>query len=169
MTNLWRITHRRGEDEYRLAISWDEESFTEGTPAIQVAVTVRRGDEKDGHTLAATISITNNDTDGPDITLSIQDHEIVKMPLADLLDESQIIDRIPAWLYGGGDLLTGCLLRAGLSSVVGQVIRCSKATRDFDWYRPRIRAMGDCLRTNIGRIGSRTALRAAKCVVTAGF
>jgi hypothetical protein len=91
------------------------------------------------------------------------------MPLADLLDESQIIDRIPAWLYGGGDLLTGCLLRAGLSSVIGQVIRCKNATRDFDWYRPRIRAIGGCLKANFGRVVSRTALRAAKCILTAGF
>jgi hypothetical protein len=168
MRELWHITHRRGENEYELAISWDNASFTEGKPAIQVAVTVRR-DDKEAHTLEAEIAIENNDTDGPDLTLSIQDKEFIRMPLADLLDESQIIDRIPAWLYGGGDPLTGCLLRAGLSSVVGQVIRCKKATRDFAWYRPRIHAIGHCLRENIGRMGSRTTLRAAKCVLTAGF
>jgi hypothetical protein len=169
MTNLWRITHRRGEDEYRLAITWDEDSFIDGTPTIEVEVTVRRGGEKVGRPLAAQIAITNNENNGPDIRLRVGDREIVRLPLADLFDESQIIDRIPAWVYGGGDLLTGCLLRAGLSSVVGQVIRCSKATRNLDWYFPRIRAIGDCLRNNIGRIGSRTALRAAQCVLTTGF
>jgi hypothetical protein len=170
MAEIWRITHRRGEIEYELAISWDDDSFRDGTPAIHVAVTVRRGDEyKEAEALEADLAILNNDDGGPDLALSSKGREIFRMPLADLFDKSQVIDRIPAWLYGGGDLLTGCLLRAGLSSVVGQVIRCKNATRDLAWYRPRIRAMGGCLRENIGRIGSRTALRAGKCVLSAGF
>ena len=103
------------------------------------------------------------------MTLNVQGKEIAVVPLADLLDESQIIDRIPAWVYGGGDPLKGCLLRAGLSSVVGQVIHCKNETRDLDWYRARISAIGGCLKTNVGRIGSRTALRAAKCALRAGF
>lgn len=169
MTNLWRTTHQSGDDIYELEVSWDDEAFTEeGTPTISVSASVRRGDTEP-QSLTAQLSIINNETDGPDLTLRIQDKEIVRMPLADLISETQIIDRIPGWVYGGGDLMTGCLLRAGLSSVVGQVIRCKNATRDMKWYGPRIRAIGMCLKENIGSIGMRTAWRAATCVLRAGF
>jgi hypothetical protein len=103
------------------------------------------------------------------LVVSVGGKDLFGLPLADVLDESQIIDRIPAWVYGGGDPFIGCLLRAGLSSVVKQVIHCKDETRGLDWYRPRVPAIGQCLRANIGRIGARTALRAAKCALSAGF
>ncbi len=169
MTTLWRTTHQSGDDVYELEISWDDEAFTEeGTPTISVSASVRRGDTEP-RSLTAQLSIKKNEPDGPDVILQIEDNEIVRMPLSDLISETQIIDRIPGWLYGGGDLMTGCLVRAGLSSVVGQLIRCKNATREVEWYGPRIHAIGRCLKANIGGIGMRTAWRAATCVLKAGF
>lgn len=169
MENLWRTTHWQDNNEYELAISWDDESFIEGQPTIQLAVTVRRG-EAEPRSVTAEVALVNNSNDGaPDLVLRIQGKEIVTIPLADLIDETQIIDRIPGWAYGAGDLLTGCLVRGGLSSLLGQVIRCKNSTRHLPWYFPRIQAIGECLKQNLGRIGARTAWRAAKCVITAGF
>lgn len=168
MTNLWRIAHQQDDTEYNLAISWDDESFVEGQPTIQLEVTVRRGDEDPRSVNAELVFVKNGDEDGPNLSLRIQGTEIVSLPLADLLDETQIIDRIPGWVFGG-DLFTGCLIRSGLSSIIGQVIRCKKATRDLPWYSHRVRAIGTCLKQNLGRIGYRTTLRAAKCMISVGF
>jgi hypothetical protein len=165
----WRLSHRQDGNEYELGIAWNDDSFINGTPEIEISATVRRRDWDAPRTIAVTVGLEEREG-SPVLILSAGGKPILGVPLADLLDESQIIDRIPAWIYGGGDPLTGCLLRAGLSSVVGQVIRCKNETRGIDnWYFDRMRAMGGCLKTNVGRIGSRTALRAAKCALAAGF
>ena len=164
----WRLSHRQDGNEYELGISWNDDSFISGTPEIEISATVRRRDWKEPQRVAVTVGLEDRDG-GPVLIVSVQGKPILGVPLADLLDESQIIDRIPAWIYGGGDPLTGCLLRAGLSSVVGQVIHCKNETRELDWYRARIQAIGGCLNTNVGRMGSRTALRAAKCALKAGL
>jgi hypothetical protein len=165
----WRHVHRQGEDEYEIGVEWDDEDFVKGTPSIRVHATVRRRDWKEPETLAVTVSIIDRDDASPDLVINVGGKEIFGVPLADLLDESQIIDRIPAWLYGSGDPVTGCLLRAGLSSVVKQVIHCKNETRGLNWYRPRVPAIGQCLKANVGRISARMALRAAKCALSAGF
>jgi len=165
----WRVTHRQGDDEYELGVGWDDDAFVNGTPEIQVRATVRQRDRGEPRTVAVSVGIENRDNTGPDLVVSFEGKERFRIPLADLLDESQVIDRIPAWMYGGGDPLTGCLIRAGLSSVIGQVIHCKNETGGLDWYRPRVAAIGQCLRANVGRIGARTAVRAAKCALSAGF
>jgi hypothetical protein len=167
MTAMWRLTHRIDETEYEVGITWDEDAFIEGSPSIRVSASVRPEDG-DPITLDVSIRIQETQENGPDIVLSWRETDLIRLPLADLVDESQIIDRIPSILYGAGNPVTGCLLRAGLSAVVGQIIRCKKSTQGVEWYRPRLRQIGMCLRANIGSIGRRAAFRAAKCVLLVG-
>jgi hypothetical protein len=163
---LWRVESRVGDVNYDVGIEWDDDAFIEGKPEIKVQASVRRGNGVP-HSLSASVAIFESDL-GATIAVHVQGREVARMPIADLLDESQIIDRVPAWVYGGGDPLTGCLLRAGLSSVLGQAIRCKKETQALEWYQARIRAIAQCMKANIGRIGWRTGLKAAKCVASAG-
>jgi hypothetical protein len=165
----WRVGHRQGDEEYELTVGWDDDSFVNGTPEITVRATVKRRDWDEPRSLTVSVGLINRDNGGPDMVFNVGGKEIFGVPLADLFDESQIIDRIPAWVYGGGDPLTGCLIRAGLSAVIGQLIRCKNDTRDEPWYRDRVIAIGSCLRAHVGRIGARAAWRAAKCALKAGM
>lgn len=170
MIEFWRTVQRRGDVEYELEIAWDPDAFEGNTPTIAVTARTREADSPEPRSeLRAEVSLLNRDEGSPELSVYIGRQEIVGAPLADLLDESQIIDRIPGPLYGAGDPITGCLLRAGLSSVVRQIIRCRNETQDHPWYRPRIREIGRCLRANLGRMGARTALKAGQCILQAGF
>ena len=67
------------------------------------------------------------------------------------------------------DPVTGCLIRAGLSTSVGQIIKCKDETTTVEWTADRVRAIGGCLRENIPNMLLRAAFRAAACVFKAGF
>lgn len=167
MTELWKMTHQSGENIYDLSISWDEESFVDGNPAIQVSASVRRGANEEPSSIDATVAITNGNY-GPEISVMVGDQGPFAMPMAELFDEAQLLELIPSFVYGG-EPITGCLIRAGLVAVVGQVIRCKNTTQGSEWYLDRIRAMGHCLKMNIGRMGSRATISALKCILTGGF
>lgn len=76
---------------------------------------------------------------------------------------SQLIDAIPA-----GDPFLGCLLRAGVSTFVGQVVKCTFAASDAEGWRQTVRQVLACLRRNGVRMLVRTALRAARCWIKGG-
>jgi len=65
--------------------------------------------------------------------------------------------------------VTGCLIRAGLSTSVGQIIKCKDETATVKWTRERVQAIGGCLKKNIPKMLMRAAFRAAACVFKAGF
>lgn len=86
----------------------------------------------------------------------------------DLDDAEQVIDAIPAWVFGGDPIL-GCLVRSGLSAIVGQTIQCKKDTADSHWYWPRMQALGRCMLLHVPEMTGTAGLRAAKCVYRFGF
>jgi len=67
----------------------------------------------------------------------------------------------------------GCVIKAGIISVVGQVIRCNnqavKGHHEADVHPQRIRKILVCLRENGVKVAKSAAFRTLKCWVTAGF
>lgn len=164
---FWNTAHRVGETVHELNISWDDESFVEGNPKIEVTASSRRGEN--GERISASVEIGIEDgSNGPEIVIGSHG-EHVRVSMLDLVDGSEILELVPGWFYGGGDPITGCLIRGGLSSVVGQIIRCNRENIDAEWYYPRLRAIGQCLVDNIAGIGWRAAYKAARCVLAGGI
>jgi len=162
---LVRFTRRVGDSIYDLAVTWDTESFEGGTPRVAISASVApAADPQDTTSLFAAVTLEGGDVGSPDLVVRIQDREALRVPLEDLVDES-IIDRIPGSFFGVGNPIVGCLVRGGLSAAIGQILRCRRQTRDQPWYRPRIRAIGHCLRLSVGRMAVGMVVRAARCIV----
>jgi len=85
-----------------------------------------------------------------------------------LIDAEQVLDWIPAWCFTG-DPITGCLVRAGLSALIGQTLDCKKSTAELPWFKPRMKALGQCMVHHIPDMGVTAAARAARCVMRFGF
>jgi hypothetical protein len=75
----------------------------------------------------------------------------------------QGIDAMPAT-----DPLVGCLLRAGLSTIIGQLLRCYNATWRSDGAA-RLKSVLDCLKKNGITILGRASKRFLKCALALGF
>ena len=45
---------------------------------------------------------------------------------------------VPGWVYGGGNPVLGCLVRAGLVAITGQIIKCRRETTGVRWTAPRL-------------------------------
>lgn len=165
MPEMLRFSRRVEDRIYELALTWDTESFVDGTPRIAVSASVApASNPEDAQSLFAAITLEGADMGPPDIVVRIQDREILRVPLEGVVDES-IIDHIPAALFGAGDPIVGCLVRAGLSAVVAQILQCRHQTREVPWYRPRIRAMATHLRRTAGSMAVGMVTRAVRCIV----
>ncbi|MCR9194105.1 MAG: hypothetical protein NXH88_05185 [Hyphomonas sp.] len=63
----------------------------------------------------------------------------------------------------------GCLIKAGLSTSVGQLIECHHETRDWPLVTPKVRAMLRCLQVNVMAMGVRAFGRTVRCFVSLGL
>lgn len=167
MQNLMKTVVQRGQYEYELSLSWDDDAFVEGSISFNVSVLQR---DTNGNEIKkdATVSIEHDENEQPILKISDGGELDVNYPLGELFDESQIIDLIPAWFFGG-DPITGCLMRAGLSTSVGQIIECKKETSGVPWFIERCRAIGNILLSSIPDMSSKMARRAMRCIMRLGF
>lgn len=164
MPEMLRFSRRVGDSIYELAVTWDAESFEDGTPRIAVSGSVAPASHpEDAISLFAAVTLEGGDERPPDLVVRIQDREVLRVPLENLVDES-IIDQIPGALFGAGDPVVGCLVRAGLSTAVAQVLQCRRQTEGESWYRPRIRAIGRCIRRSAGSMAIGMVTRAVRCI-----
>ena len=92
------------------------------------------------------------------------------IPDVEYMDSSAaelIIQAIPV------DPLLGCLLKSGVSTVIGQLIRCWRGTAEVQdagiQMEGRIRALADCVMGHAREMGFRFMFRAGKCVFFAGL
>jgi hypothetical protein len=168
MASLHKQSFRHGKNEYELDLSWNDAAFAENDLAFEVSVTRRTDGMPNTQKFSASVSVRPDKESQPILYLKVGGME-VEFPLRELFEESQIIDKIPASFYGFGDPLTGCLVRAGLSAVIGQVINCKNQTSGIDWYWDRLHAIGRCMKAHLGSMGVAVVLRAGRCVANAGF
>jgi hypothetical protein len=119
--------------------------------------------------VSATVSLVQNSDEQPELVISFGNAEaIVRFQLRDLIEESQIIDFIPAWVFGG-DLIVGCIIRSGLSTIVAHVTECKNSMSGVPWFFDRCRHVGGCLRDAISDMSSKMFRRAIRCALRVGF
>lgn len=172
------VAHRgeyRGRG-YELALNFDDAALADGAVAVSATVTAWSLDRPDDkHQISAELSIARDDRDRPILTVRLKgdvqgvqmDEVIFERPLSELIQAEQILDSIPAWAYTG-DPITGCMVRSGLSALVGQLLDCKKSTEELPWYWPRMRALGHCMLQHVPDMTKTAALRAGKCILRFG-
>lgn len=94
--------------------------------------------------------------------------DVLRKPLSDLIEVDQVLDWIPAWAYTGEPII-GCMVRSGLSALVGELIGCRRSTSELPWYAPRMKALGRCMLEHVPEMTKTAGLRAAKCIWRFGF
>ena len=164
MADLLTVSVMRNDLEYQLSISWNDTAFADGSIEFGISAKVRSDGGIWRDLAEATIAVRQ--IDGRAMLVIELPGFAQEFPLEDLHDELAVLDAIPGWVFGNGDPITGCLIRAGISASVGQIIACKNATLDHEWYWDKTRAIGRCLRQNIPAMGAKMAYRAARCVVS---
>jgi hypothetical protein len=97
--------------------------------------------------------------DGPQIDKVA---EAVESGLGDYV--AGLIDAMPV-----PDPIFGCLLKAGISSTIGQAIACTEVVGLEGAVRQVVWRLARCMRDHIGGILTRTLWRTARCIVTLGM
>lgn len=156
--------------EYELSLSWDDKAFIEGKVSFGIDVVRSSLENRDDKiSLDATVSIEANEKEQAILIIKARGEAVAEYPLRDLFYESQVIDMIPAWVFGGGEPITGCLLRAGLSVSIAQILSCKNQTAGVEWYSARMRQIGACLLRAIPDMTASAARKAVNCILRFGF
>ena len=168
----------RPPNRYGLDLSWNDAAFVDGTTEFAINVSrVNMGNDEDRHEVSARVSIEPGENEESAAVLKIvviyQDQEIEWSTPLDLYfseDEvvAQVIEMVPT-MFLGGDPITGCLIRSGLSATIGQLLTCKNHTVDERWLWPRSRAISRCLRNHGPDIAATAIGRALRCTLRAGF
>lgn len=163
--------------KFELSLNFDEASMVDGHYKISAAAESWAVDDpKNRQAIVADVAIFQDDDQTPTFEVTFSGSvpgmegkvSVLRKPLADLIDAEQIIDAIPAWVFTGDPVL-GCMVRSGLSAIIGQTIQCKKSTADSHWYWERMKALGRCMLHHVPEMTGTAALRAAKCVFRFGF
>lgn len=183
MRNITKFSIQQDQDEYELTLGWDDGAFVEGNIKFDIVALKRNLETKEEiEALSATLAIVPNPDHDPDseedpspyaqIVLrndATGEEKTVHYPLNMLFEESQIIDLIPAYLFGG-DPITGCLIRSGLSATVVQTIDCKNKTAGIlPWFWNRMHQLGRCLLMSVPDMSANMARKSARCILRLGF
>jgi hypothetical protein len=108
----------------------------------------------------------------PWLVIEVNDQEVFRETVDQIVGTENVMNKVPAAIYGGGDPFVGCFVRAGISASVEQLLSC--------WRSPyieverltlmdRIRTLVACARENLPNVAMRAAWRAGFCVAKLGF
>lgn len=166
MPKIAGISVRRDNRDYRLSIAWDDDAFVEGNIKFDLEVGVQ--DVEGRHydiRGSASASIEQSAGGESCLVVRIGEKECFNAPLHAIFGETTVVDQIPGQLFGFGDPVIGCLLRAGIAATCGQIIECKDRTAGYEWIWDRLKAIGKCLRDNSGKLAGRALLRAGWCLL----
>ena len=105
---------------YLLDISWDDEDFMEGAITFGAEVSVQSEDGGEfSPVMGASISVKDEEGE-PILLILINGEEHFRGPLTDIVGEETVFDQIPPIIFG--EPISGCLLRAGISATVSQIL-----------------------------------------------
>lgn len=168
MAKLIGLSYRKDGTDYELNLDWDEEAFVNEKVTFAVAARKKSQDESDWLEWNVSVSLEDDPELGPAIQIEAGDFK-ESFPLKGLLEETQLIDLLPAHVFAGGDPICGCLIRSGISATVGQLIDCRNETAGMEWFNPRAKAVYHCVRGNVPSMAGKMALRATVCIARGGF
>lgn len=150
-----------------------KKDFANGAPSISVDFTVAL---EIGETRRIIIRHGDLDIAMIDLPTELQPDDVVAEGIADLAWDvfsslvakaefvEEFIDRIPS-----GDPILGCLIKAGISTTVGQLLKCYREFRDLSEWRAIARGVLRCLGANSARMVATAIWRTGKCALLLGF
>lgn len=163
MARVTGISFRRDSTQYSLDLSWDEDAFVDGIISIAAEVSVRDLDnDKSEIKTTGTVSLEPVDDGSPILVIKVDDERVFEGPLTEIIGEETVFDHIPRELFL--EPITGCLLRAGLSAGIAQILDCKDRTAGIDWVLPRMKVIGRCLADNGMKMAARAAVKAGCCI-----
>jgi len=174
MKNIFDREFSNGGTLYRCVVAWDDEAYSKGDNlGFAISVESRPEDNPEAAWEKIEAGITCEPTeDGLVGTISVEGIEVARLNL-DMIFEGNsaaevFIESIPS-VFFGGDPFVGCLIRAGLSSILGQILDCrsSISTEERLYYRARM--IAECVVRHLENIGYQVAARTARCVIRCGF
>lgn len=152
------------EVTYKLDLSFDDAAIMDSAAAFNITATClsRDGDDYIQTKVAARVEISPWENVG---TISIEGMEVYRFELVDRGDVGleKFLQSIPV-----PDPILGCAIKAGVSSLIGQAIKCrTEMERARFWGQ--IAEFARCMRDHVGAIG-RTALRRTfGCMISGGL
>lgn len=172
------ITHREehGEWVYEFALHLDDAALTNGHIAIGVETRRWSRERPDAvQHVAADVTVR---PEGERLFLvialragaegvEVQSDEF-GWDLSEIVSVEQVLEAIPAWAFTG-DPITGCMVRAGLSTVIGQVLNCKNETARIGTWRQRLLAMGRCMAHHVPDMTATAIRRTLGCIARFGF
>jgi hypothetical protein len=168
MPKLVTLNFEQAEYDYTLDLHWLDVAFQNNEVNLSVTASRKLVNEKYWKpSPELNVSIVEND-EHPLIQIKSEE-TFEQFGISSLSDEAEIIDKLPAQIFSFGDPISGCLIRAGLSSILGQIIVCRKQTSGVPWFKERAKAMGLCLKEHIPEMTGRAAFKAAVCIAKVGF
>jgi hypothetical protein len=105
----------------------------------------------------------------PWLVIEIAGKEVFAQPLEEVLGGSSVVDAIPAYFYGGGDPMIGCLIRAGVSASVDQIMACYRRAESREGIGHRIKLTCKCVAEKIPDLTFVAIYRTGLCIARAGF
>jgi hypothetical protein len=160
-----------------LSLNFDDDALATGSLHITAEVAQwPTGNELAKQVLTASVSIEQDDDDRPVLVVRLSGEvaevgwkeDVLKKPLWEIVEADQVLDWIPAWAYTG-DPITGCMVRSGLSALVGQLLDCRRSTSELPWFKKRMLKLSRCMLEHVPDMAKTAGLRAAKCVWSFGF
>lgn len=145
-----------------------EESFTVLYDANDNCIYIKRFGEKD----VAKINLEDRPYRNEQNTLP-NDFEDLEGPQAfdavcKLMDDSSELERIIKGIPAV-DPIFGCIIKSGISTTVGQIVKCSKTVAKDSKLRRKIRDILKCLGVNKLSMLAQFTMRAIRCMLMAGW
>ena len=148
-----------GDTTYRLDLTLDDAAMMDDTVAFDLTATV----ERDGRQRA--VSVRVEILPWENLGRIIVDGGTFEFTLADHGDSGleQFLASIPV-----PDPLLGCAIKAGISSLIGQAIKCRREVESAGLWRS-MQVFARCMRDHFGDIGRTALKRAFGCMISGGL
>jgi len=158
MARLTNVSFDLGGNTYALAIDFDDAALVKETVAFEVTAECVRG-KIAGAKVTARVEIHPMKQT---IIVSIGGKPIFSLDgFATDSELEKQLDAIPANLFP--DPITACAIKAGISAIIGQAIKCFRALeKDRLWQR--LSEFFTCMSRNFGSISKVAMYRAFKCI-----
>lgn len=176
-----RIT--RGDAQYELDLGFNDSAIMEERVEFEITARSRRSDKTEWEEHTATVSFELGDGRALAI-VNIEGHGSFEVDLSEI-DISPYTPFEDAWemiknacegdaieqaiLAIPGDPVIGCLIKAGVSTSIGQTMSCYREAEYAKSTRMRIKRTIECLGDNLLSMVFTATARTLKCMVMLGF
>ncbi|KDM93377.1 hypothetical protein [Photobacterium galatheae] len=150
--------------EYEFQIRWNNENLING----EAEFILKAIKSPEGGTVEAIVKIILMEESVCIVIDLLTEHGWATkfIPITELFQgesqAEQFIENMPPLIFG--DPILGCLMRSGLSALIGEILSCKDNTSEVDMLHERLLAICRCLRAKSNTITIKITLRAMKCM-----